>query len=215
MNKTRQNLIPMLLIDAIILLVLLSWFVNMWGGGIRSLLSPDGIRWFFGSFVENIESAPWGLLILILLTAGAVKESEIIDIFKGNGSLKQKRALTITSVVLILLYIPLICMTIFGDILLSPFGEITNSPLIDGLAGFVLVTIIILSDIYGYISGAFSDFYEVLQGNSYFIRKKSLIFLNFILVAELYCSLIFVGILNEDSIYTNILKYLMFLIPFI
>ena len=108
MNKTRQNLIPMLLIDAIILLVLLSWFVNMWGGGIRSLLSPDGIRWFFGSFVENIESAPWGLLILILLTAGAVKESEIIDIFKGNGSLKQKRALTITSVVLILLYIPLI-----------------------------------------------------------------------------------------------------------
>ena len=57
----------LLLALAQIVLVLLSWLITaaMPEAFPRSMLSPEGIRWFFGSFTENMES-PWlvGLLLL-------------------------------------------------------------------------------------------------------------------------------------------------------
>ena len=57
--------VALLLVVAELLLVLLSWLLSaMMTEGVRSMLSSEGIRWFFGSFSEVVQTP---LLVWLLL----------------------------------------------------------------------------------------------------------------------------------------------------
>jgi aminobenzoyl-glutamate transport protein len=58
--KIKQMLVAFTIsmVLAELLLVLLSWLLSaMMVGGVRSLLSSEGIRWFFGQFASVLASA--------------------------------------------------------------------------------------------------------------------------------------------------------------
>lgn len=59
-----------LLILAQIVLVLASWLITAAMPDVfpRSLLSPEGIRWFFGTFTANLQS-PWLVWLLLISIA--------------------------------------------------------------------------------------------------------------------------------------------------
>ena len=70
----------LLLALAQIVLVLMSWLITaaMPDAFPRSMLSPEGIRWFFGSFTENMES-PWLVgLLLICIAWGTLQTSGLL-----------------------------------------------------------------------------------------------------------------------------------------
>ena len=49
-----------------VLLFLVSWLINaaMPESKVRSLLGSEGIRWFFGSFVDNVATSPLVWLLI-------------------------------------------------------------------------------------------------------------------------------------------------------
>ena len=69
-----------LLILAQIVLVLASWLITAAMPDVfpRSLLSPEGIRWFFGTFTANLQS-PWLVwLLLISIAWGTLRASGLL-----------------------------------------------------------------------------------------------------------------------------------------
>ena len=70
------------LVVAQLLLFILSWLLSaMRLEGVRSLLSSEGIRWFFGQFTANVAS-PWLVwLLLILIALGALQKSGVPSLF--------------------------------------------------------------------------------------------------------------------------------------
>lgn len=70
-----------LLILAQIVLVLASWLITAAMPDVfpRSLLSPEGIRWFFGTFTANLQS-PWLVwLLLISIAWGTLRASGLLN----------------------------------------------------------------------------------------------------------------------------------------
>ena len=70
-----------LLILAQIALVLVSWLITAAMPDVfpRSLLSPEGIRWFFGTFTANLQS-PWLVwLLLISIAWGTLRASGLLN----------------------------------------------------------------------------------------------------------------------------------------
>ncbi len=70
-----------LLILAQIVLVLASWLITAAMPEVfpRSLLSPEGIRWFFGTFTANLQS-PWLVwLLLISIAWGTLRASGLLN----------------------------------------------------------------------------------------------------------------------------------------
>jgi aminobenzoyl-glutamate transport protein len=75
MNKT-VSVIALLLIAAQVLLVLLSWLLSaMMTEGVHSLLSGEGVRWFFGSFTHMVASPLLAWLLLLCMAGGCLVKS--------------------------------------------------------------------------------------------------------------------------------------------
>ena len=58
------------LLLAELILILVSWLLSAtMTEGVRSLLSGEGVRWFFGSFTDMVAS-PWLVWLLVVAMAG-------------------------------------------------------------------------------------------------------------------------------------------------
>lgn len=70
-----------LLILAQIVLVLASWLITAAMPDVfpRSLLSPEGIRWFFGTFTANLQSHWLVWLLLISIAWGTLRASGLLN----------------------------------------------------------------------------------------------------------------------------------------
>src|SRR5574344_128283 len=83
MKNRREYILAVVCIILAVLqlsLILLSWLLNAANAGsmsIRSMLSPEGIRWFFGHFADNMATPLLVWLILIAIASGTVKDSGI------------------------------------------------------------------------------------------------------------------------------------------
>lgn len=212
----RRLLAPILLLSAIIVLALLSWIGNAWGWHINNLVSADGIRWIVSNITDNIEDGPIGLILLLMMAYSALIESGLLRMLRGRWTLKQRRALTLTTVVAILLLTLLLCLTFLGSgILLSPFGGLASSPLLDGILALFLVAVIILSDTFGYASGRFEGLADMIYADVYLIHHRSYYFMGYVLAAELCGCLRFAGLLDNDSFWSIPAQIALYLIPLI
>ena len=77
-----------------VMLFLVSWLVTAASPetNMRSLLSNEGIRWFFGSFTDNVAVQPLVWIIVLAMAWGMVTESQITDTL-----LKRKQILLLNS----------------------------------------------------------------------------------------------------------------------
>ena len=89
-NKYHQRLgwLCLSVVIAETLLVILSWLLSaMRVEGVRSLLSSEGIRWFFSSFNNLIASPVLVGLLLLLCALGCLQKSRVADIFGGEKTI--------------------------------------------------------------------------------------------------------------------------------
>lgn len=153
-----------------VVLILLSWLLTaaMPEMAYRSLLSPGGLRWFFGNFTFKLAS-PWLVYILVVnIAVGTVNGSglwrAIMRIWKRDINLtsQQRYAFRAAIVLGILELAVMLSLVLFPHaVLLSITGEILPSSfsvsLIPSLA-FICMSCAIL---YGLLSGRLRGIYEV------------------------------------------------------
>jgi len=164
----RLTLASMLLLVA---LILFSWIVNATDTGlnVRSLLSADGVRWFFGTFSADLAIKPLIWLILISVAIGAAYSSGLWRTTLAAIRLKpiQYRArialIAATAIGAVLLVAYGFLAFLPHAVLLSVTGNLWPSPFSASLipsAAFILTSV---SIIYGLQSGTLNDIDEAFR----------------------------------------------------
>lgn len=199
----REKLFPVTALVLVVLqiaTVLFSWIVSSVSPTLpyRSLLSSDGLRWFFGSFVDNISCPLLTWLILIVIAYGAYVHSGLKSalITFRKSDYRQRHALSvaiIVGVVIMLLFsifsfVPhAILLGVSGGLFPSPFSSV----LIPALA-FILV---VSSVVYGLACGRYSSVTEIFRGLYAGFYIFAPIFPVYVLAVQLYYSVRYILIM--------------------
>ena len=189
---SRFGVLMLLLLIAEVVLILLSWILSaMRVDGVRSMLSGEGVRWFFGNFASMVAS-PWlAWLLLLLVALGCLQKSGLIR--QPHTSYRDRMALRLTFVFLVL-YVG-VCFSLTAvphAVLLSSTGSLFPSPFSRSIIPILSFGIILVSVSFGSVSGRFQTLADVLDALSFGCRKGAPLFIFYILLIQLYESLRFV-----------------------
>ncbi len=180
-----------------IMVVILSWMIKTiypeFNG--RSLLSGEGVRWFLGNFTNNVASNILVWIILIGLSWGAIRASNILQIFKRSHTLSYRERLgfrivlieiMIWFIVIVLLsFIPHAAMlSITGQLFPSSFSK-SIVPLIAFIALFSSIT-------YGLIIGRLRKGNLIIEALSNGIKQIAPYIIIYIILVQLIYSIKFV-----------------------
>jgi len=191
-NKRRQPFLAFALLIAEILLALVSWLLNAAYpvSGIRSLLSGEGIRWFFGLFSDLMATPQLVWIVLFSMAYGSLLQSRLLTSGKSyRESWARWMALLVVGVVLVTM---LLLTATPHAVLLSATGNLWPSPFSASLMPVVAFTVLLGSAVYGFVAGTFdtlSDLYDALLMG---IRCGAPFLLFYILVMQIVRSLFFV-----------------------
>ena len=191
-KASRYGMLMLLLLIAEAVLILLSWILSaMRVDGVRSLLSGEGVRWFFGHFTSMVAS-PWlAWLVLLLMAFGCLQKSGLIGL--PHTSYRDRMALRLTVVFLVLYVGVLLWLTVVPHaVLLSSTGSLFPSPFSRSIVPVLSFGIILVSVTFGLVSGRFQTFADIIDALSFGCRKGAPLFLFYILSIQLYESLRFV-----------------------
>ena len=191
LTKEGVGVIASVLLCAEALLIILSWILSTtMTEGIRSLLSSEGIRWFFGSFTSVIASPMLVWLLLALIAIGSLQKSGLTT---WQRNYRDRLALRVATVSL-LIYLGLIALLTFPPhaILLSATGNLFPSAFSRSLVPIIAFGICVLSITYGVVSGRLKSLSSVIHSLSYGIEKGAVLLVLYILLIQFYESLRFV-----------------------
>ena len=181
--------VVLLLSEAILILV--SWLLSAtMTEGVRSLLSSEGVRWFFGSFVD-IMASPWLVwLLLILIALGSLQRSGLFSMQQGY---REKVALRVALLFFVLYVAVILLLTVTPNaILISIKGSLFPSAFSRSLVPIIAFGIVLVSISFGVMSGRINSLSGVLEALSFGISKGARFFVLYILFMQLYESLWFV-----------------------
>ena len=191
LTKEGVGVMASVLLCAEALLIILSWILSTtMTEGVRSLLSSEGIRWFFGSFTGIIASPLLVWLLLALIAIGSVQKSGLTA---WKRHYRDRLALRVATVSL-LIYLTLIALLTFlpHAILLSATGDLCPSAFSRSLGPIIAFGICVLSITYGVVSGRLKSLSSVIHSLSYGIEKGAVLLVLYILLIQFYESLRFV-----------------------
>ena len=191
-KDSRLGMLMLLLLLAEAMLILISWiFSAMRVDGVRSLLSGEGVRWFFGNFTSMVAS-PWlACLVLMLVALGCLQKSGLFS--RPHTSYRDRMALRLTWVILVLYVgVVLLLTAVPHAVLLSSTGSLFPSPFSRSIVPILSFGIILISLSFGLVSGRFQTLTDVLNALSFGCRKGAPLFIFYILLIQLYESLMFV-----------------------
>ena len=194
-NRWLSHLFYVLIL-AEALLVFLSWLINAAVPDVpmRSLLSNEGIRWFFGHFVENMNTPLLIWFLLLSMAWGAVHKSKITRIFPlARLGYRQRLALRLSAVVAVSIIVVIILLTCIPKaILLSSSGNLFPSSFSVAIIPILAFSVIVCSLLYGLVSGSIADFHHAFLALASGIVSWAPVFPLYVVGAELYSSLCFV-----------------------
>ena len=177
-----------------VLLVLASWLVSavMPDTSTRSLLSPEGIRWFFGHFTDNMAQPLLVWIVLLYVAFNAYRRAGLQHamslLLKGERlMLRQRSALwlvlivvgAIVAVIMMLIVLP-------NPLLASVTGSLFPSSFSSALIPILAFILFIGSVTYAMATGQFRKFRKPYQS------RFALWLLLYILFMQFYQSLRFV-----------------------
>ena len=180
-----------------IMVVILSWMIKTiypdFNG--RSLLSGEGVRWFLGNFTNNVASTILVWIILIGLSWGAIRASNILQVFKRSHTLSYRERLGFRvvlieimiwfTVIALLSFIPHAAMlSITGQLFPSSFSK-SIVPLITFIALFSSIT-------YGLIIGKLRKGNLIIEALSNGIKQIAPYIIIYIILVQLIYSIKFV-----------------------
>lgn len=180
----------LLLALAQIVLVLLSWLITaaMPEAFPRSMLSPEGIRWFFGSFTENMES-PWLVgLLLICIAWGTLQTSGLLHF--DCTIYRHRNALRLVLIELVLFVAVILLLTVVPHaILLNVMGGIEASSFSRSILPFICFAVIVMSLSFGAVSNRLQGIEAMGESLSEGIRIAAPYFVIYILANQFYSSI--------------------------
>ena len=192
----RGGVMAFMLLGAELLLFILSWLLSATRmEGVRSLLSSEGIRWFFGSFTEMVASPLLVWLLLGLIAYGCLKRSGLLSITQSKFSIsyRQRVALRVALVFLVIYVIMIALLTLTPHaILLSATGSLFPSAFSRSLIPILAFGICLVSISYGLVSGHLSGLDDILSALSSGIANGASIIILYLLFIQFYESLRFV-----------------------
>jgi aminobenzoyl-glutamate transport protein len=179
------------LLLAELILILVSWLLSAtMTEGVRSLLSSEGIRWFFGSFVGIMASPLLVWLLLSLIALGSLQKSGLLAM---QQSYREKVALRSALLLLILYVAVILLLTVTPNaFLLSITGSLFPSAFSRSLVPIIAFGIVLMSISFGVMSGRINSLPAVLETLSFGISKGAELFVLYILIMQFYESLWFV-----------------------
>ena len=187
MNKLLARVGATLVISQVLLFIL-SWLLSAVRlEGVRSLLSSEGIRWFFGAFADNVAS-PWLVSLLLLLIAfGALQ-----PLPEGRGY-RNRVALRVAVIVLVLFALVIALLTLPPHaILLSATGELFPSAFSRSLLPIITFGVSLFAVVFGMMSGRLKTLSDILGALSSGIAKGAPLIVVAILLIQFLASLGFV-----------------------
>ena len=213
--RNKLGYIVLVLLVSQLALILLSWLVTAAFPELpmRSVLSSEGIRWFFGSFVSNQLSPLLIYFIMAVMAVGACVRSRLYDALRETLSntrsslttssnhqhkvhYREKVGLRIALVEFIVYVIIMILLTAIPHaILLSVTGQLFPSSFSSSFIPSLSLIIIIMSLTYGVASGTIDSvakMHTVLVGG---LEVGSRLVPTYVVGIQLYMSIRYVFIL--------------------
>ena len=213
--RNKLGYIVLVLLVSQLALILLSWLVTAAFPELpmRSVLSSEGIRWFFGSFVSNQLSPLLIYFIMAVMAVGACVRSRLYDALRETLSntrsslttssnhqhkvhYREKVGLRIALVEFIVYVIIMILLTAIPHaILLSVTGQLFPSSFSSSFIPSLSLIIIIMSLTYGVASGTIDSvakMHKVLVGG---LEIGSRLVPTYVVGIQLYMSIKYVFIL--------------------
>ena len=178
------------------LLVILSWLLSaMRVEGIRSLLSSEGIRWFFSSFSDLVASPVLVCLLVLMCALGCLQKSRMTTIFSGKKSInfRDRLALYVALAFLLIYVVIILLLTLMPHaILLSATGHLFPSAFSRSLVPIIAFGISIFSVAFGLMSGVMRNLSDILQALSFGIAKGAPLLVFYLFAVQLVGCLRFV-----------------------
>lgn len=173
-------------------LSLLSWIITaaMPETFPRSLLSPEGIRWFFGTFTDHLAS-PWLVwLLLVSIAWGTLRASGLLhfdpSVYRHRNALRLVCAEVAVFVAVILL------LTISPHaILLNVMGGLASSSFSRSILPYLCLMVIVASLSYGVASDRMRSLDAVATSMAEGIRSLAPLFVIYILAVQLIYSILY------------------------
>ena len=184
--------IAFLLFAAQLLLMIVSWLLAaaIPTSGVRSLLSSEGLRWFLGHFSDVLGTSVLLCLLLLLMAYGCLRGCGILH-FKT--SYRQSRALAIMLLLLAVYVGIIVLLTMIPQaVLLSATGSLWPSPFSAAICPLFALGITLLSAVYGYVAGSYHNMSDVYQSLIDGVRDGAPLLLFYVLLGQLYYSLLFI-----------------------
>ena len=187
--KSKLGWTVLVLVTAQLALILLSWLITAAFPElpIRSLLSSEGVRWFFGSFTANQLTPLLAWFITAAMAVGACVRSRQGLHYRERIGLRLALAEFMVYVVIMLL------LTVVPHaILLSVTGELFPSAFSSSLIPSLSFVLIVMSLSYGVASGTVDSvarMHRVLVGG---LEAGARIVPAYVIGVQLYMSLLYV-----------------------
>lgn len=182
------------LIATEVLLLIVSWGIAaaMPETHVRSMLSSEGIRWFFGSFTDNLLTPLLVWILFVCMAWGAARASGLLSISLPLPY-RQRFALRIVLIeIAVILIIVLLLTALPHAVLLSATGRLFPSSFSESIVPVACISLIIVSVSYGLFAGTFSNFSQAIASLTNGVGNVGSIWLIYILLIELIESIKFV-----------------------
>ena len=176
-----------------VVVILVSWLLTaaMPESFTHSLTSPEGIRWFMGHFVDHLTSVWLVWLVLISITIGVVKQSRVLHF--DHTQYRQRTALRLMLIELCISAGIMLALTLLPHaILLNAVGTLFPGPFTHSLIPYICFSVMVMSMSYGIMSESIKGISQVYDAMNQGICLLSPCFLFYILVMQLYTSILYV-----------------------
>ena len=199
-----EGRLALLLMVVELLLFILSWLLSATRmEGVRSLLSSEGIRWFFGYFTQMVASPLLVWLLLGLCAYGCLQRSGLLSLLTSHLSLltshfspltyREKVALRVSLVFLVIYVVMIALLTLMPHaILLSATGSLFPSAFSRSLVPIIAFGLCLVSITFGLVSGRLRGLDDTFSALSYGIAQGSPLIILSLLLIQFYESLRFV-----------------------
>lgn len=173
-----------------VVLVLASWLITaaMPESFTHSLLSSEGIRWFFGRFADNLASHYLVWLLLASMAYGAVKNCGILQF--SIEEYRQRVAIRLVMAELVLFIAVILALTMVPHaILLNAMGGLFPSPFSKSIVPYVCFSVIVMSLSFGVMSERLHGVAGVFDAMTDGVESASPLFLLYVLAVQLGSSI--------------------------
>lgn len=177
-----------------LMIILLSWLLSaaLPDLSVHSLLSSEGIRWFFGQFSNNIATPLTAWLIVAVIAYGCLSSCGILDL-KHPLDFRQRIAIRFVVFEIIVFVAIILLLTLIPHaVLLNIDGDILSGSLANSIIPYFSLAVCVTSITYAYLSGRCdtkAELFDMLcEGN----RQLSPLFIIYVLLTQLVYSVLYV-----------------------